>query len=71
MVESWVNFDWKEGHTIIQISAETGIEPGTLWLEDKERSFQFYAIETGFNQWRQQRVVNSHKVLNSKDKCKD
>ena len=26
-------FDGKEGHTKIQISAEQGIKPGTLWSE--------------------------------------
>ena len=29
-------FGGKEGHTNIQISAEPGIEPGTLWLEGRD-----------------------------------
>ena len=29
-------FDGTEGHINIQISAELGIEPGTLWMEGRD-----------------------------------
>ena len=35
-MESWVALSRKEGRTIIQISAEPGIEPGTFWLEGRD-----------------------------------
>ena len=35
-MESWVSLDGKEGRTNIQISAEQGIELGTLWSESRD-----------------------------------
>ena len=35
-MESWVSLGVKEGYTNIQISAEMGTEPGTLWLQSRD-----------------------------------
>ena len=35
-MESWVGLGGKEGRTNIQISAELGIEPGTLWSKGRD-----------------------------------
>ena len=35
-MESWVGLGRKEGCTNIRISAKSGIEPGTLWLEGRD-----------------------------------
>ena len=59
---SWVSLGGKEGRTNIQISAEPGIELGTLWSESRDLTTA-PIMPTHSEKWEADKIITQGEVV--------